>query len=253
VYDDLTYKFLNIGHRGAPEAAPENTLPSFLKALELGANGIELDVTLSKDGAIVVFHNYLLHKTTDGRGLLANYTLRELQSLDAGSFFSADYANTYIPTLEEVIEAVGEDTFVMIEIKANPFAVKGVEKEVARFVKSRNLYHRVVISSFSPLILKRVGQFDSRVSLGVLHVPIIPSLLNRCSFKTMTGAGVLHPLHGLVKPGYLNQARKAGAKVIPWTVNRKEDMEKMMELGVDGLITDHPEVLGSVLQERNKS
>ena len=252
VNDYFSGRILNIGHRGAPEAAPENTIPSFLKALELGADGIELDVTLSRDGEIVVFHNYLLPKTTDGKGLLARQTLSELQSLDAGSHFSVDYAGTCIPTLEELVEAVGEETFFMIEIKTNPFSVKGIEKAVAQFIGKHNMYHRVVVSSFSPLDLRRVRYYDNKIPLGLLNVPILPFFMNRFSFKTFAQAEVVHPMHQLVNRKFLKHARAGGVKTMAWTVNRKKDMERMVDLGVEGVITNYPELFDEVLKEKNK-
>ena len=168
-------KMMVIGHRGSPREAPENTLPSFLMAMDGGADGIELDVSLSRDGALIVFHNYTLPKTTDGRGMVARQTLARLKSLDAGSFFSEKYAGTRIPTLREVVEVLGEGAFIMIEIKtsltgANRETADAVSGVVARY----NLYKRVVVLSLIHIYgYKRCG--------STLPMPIGHRGMNRLS------------------------------------------------------------------------
>ncbi|MFY9114751.1 MAG: glycerophosphodiester phosphodiesterase family protein [Dethiobacteria bacterium] len=230
-----------IGHRGSPREAPENTLPSFLMAMDGGADGIELDVSLSRDGALIVFHNYTLPKTTDGRGMVARQTLARLKSLDAGSFFSEKYAGTRIPTLREVVEVLGEGAFIMIEIKtsltgANRETADAVSGVVARY----NLYKRVVVSSFNPFILTRIKETDIQIPVGLLHFPLFPPVLQKGSFAAMVRPAVLHPLHRMVNKKYMEQARLLGCRVIAWTVNKEEDLDRMVRLGVDGVITDYP-------------
>ncbi len=249
IHENFSFgKILNIGHRGAPGVAPENTVPSFSKAVEIGADGIELDVVLSKDGVIMVFHDYYLQKKTDGQGLLTKYTLPELKALDAGSSFSEEYAGTRIPTLQEVVEAMDKKAFIMIEIKTNPFAIPGIENAVAAVISKYNLYNRVVVSSFNPFSLMKVKQVDRNISVGVLHLPFFPAFLNRASFATMVRPDVLHPLYKMVNESYLQKARSKGYRVIPWTVNDKADMKKMVDMGVDGIITNHPDILQKILQ-----
>src|SRR5512136_1224893 len=106
---------LNIGHRGASAAAPQNTLAAFRKAMELGADGVELDVQLSADGAVVVIHDFTVDKATDGTGRVAAKTLAELKALDAGSRFSPQFAGERIPTLAEVFEAIDGKLLVNVE------------------------------------------------------------------------------------------------------------------------------------------
>lgn len=240
-------KILVIGHRGAPGAAPENTVPSFVKAMELGADGIELDVSLSKDGAVMVFHNYLLNKTTDGRGLLSKRTLPELKSLDAGSFFSGEFAGTRIPVLQEVIDALDDKTLLLIEIKTGITGNRGIEKEVAALVARNDLYNRVVVSSFNPFILMRIKRADARIPVGFLHLPLLPFLMDRGSFVSAVNPEFLHPHHKKVNEEYLSRARARGCCVMAWTVNSKEDMLRMIDLGVDGIITDYPDILRGLL------
>ncbi len=230
-----------LGHRGSPHEAPENTLPSFLWALEQGADGIELDVHLTRDGAIAVAHNYALHKTTNGKGLLARRTLAELKSLDAGAAFSSKFAGTPIPTLEEVIEAVDKKACIMIEIKTyTGKANKRIACAIAGVVGSYGLYERTVISSFNPQILKQVKQADRRIPTGWLHNFIFPVSPGSCSFALFGKPDVLHPFHKYVNNKYMEIARRCGCRVIPWTVNEAAEVKRLIGLGVDGMITDRP-------------
>ena len=243
-----TEQFLILGHRGSPREAPENTLPSFLKAREQGAGGIELDVHLARDGAIVVFHNYTLSKTTGGRGLLAGRTLEELKQLDAGSSFSSEFAGTPIPTLQEVIEALDEDTFIMIEIKSYLGKANGqIAGAVAGVVAEYDLYERVVASSFNPFILKKVKEADRHVPVGFLHHLPCPGFPGGRSAPP-GGPEVLHPFYKVVGKSYMEQARRRGCRVIPWTVNEVAEMHRMIGLGVEGLISDRPGVIKDALR-----
>lgn len=242
-----------LGHRGSPLEAPENTLPSFIKALEQGADGIELDVHLTSDGAAVVAHNYSLQKTTDGRGLLVRRTLAQLKLLDAGAYFSGGYAGTRIPTLQEVIEALDRKAFIMIEIKTYlGGANRRTAGAVAAAAAAGDLYKRTVISSFNPLILKWVKQADCRLAVGWLHSSIFPVFPGRSSFALFGTPDVLHPFHKFVNKKYMEHAGRFGCRVIPWTVNEVSDFKRMIGLGVDGVITDRPGVLKSALRQISK-
>lgn len=251
--DNRPGKMMILGHRGSPREAPENTIPSFLMALDRGADGIELDVTLSRDGALFIIHDYTLSRTTDGRGLAARHTLDQLQSLDAGSYFSRQFAGTRIPTLQEVVEALGRKAFIMIEIKTS---LVGTNMEtadaVADVIARHDLYKRVVVSSFNPFALTRVRKMDSHIPVGLLHFPLIPSLLQGGSLANMVGPDVLHPHHRLVNRKYMEQARMLGCRVIPWTVNTEEDLDAMMQMGADGVITDYPGKIRKVLAKSKR-
>src|SRR5512136_2536678 len=138
---------LNFAHRGASHEAPANTLAAFLLAADLGADGIELDVHLSKDGHVVVIHDFDVATTTDGRGLVCDKTLAELKELDAGSWFDPVYAGQRIPTLQEVIGAVGQRLLLNIELKAKGWGDKGLAAKVVQIVEQNDLVDRVVLSS----------------------------------------------------------------------------------------------------------
>ncbi|MDO9535649.1 MAG: glycerophosphodiester phosphodiesterase family protein [Bacillota bacterium] len=243
---------LNWGHRGAPEAAPENTLSSFEAAVELGADGVELDVMLSADGKIVVIHDYNLDKTTDGTGPVKNYSLAELKQLDAGYWFSGDFAGEYIPehipTLQEVIDDLDSSVFLNIEIKSESPATDGLEKAVVQTIARNNLYERVIVSSFNPISLLRVKLADKRIDVGLIYAPDLPKYLSEGWFISILRPEALHPHYDMVNEDYMAWARKKGFRVNVWTVNETAEMAQMIELGVDGIITDRPDVLRQLLQ-----
>ena len=107
-----------LAHRGANKHAPQNTIPAFLKAIELGADGVENDVHLTKDGELVICHNYTIDETSDGKGNISDYTLEELKKFDFGSYFSPDFAGTKIPTLHEFLEIADPFSIINVEIKS---------------------------------------------------------------------------------------------------------------------------------------
>src|ERR687886_2515618 len=152
-----------VGHRGAMGHCPENTLASFERALELGADWIELDVHLSRDGALVVIHDESLDRTTDGHGLVKDHTLAELKRLDAGAWFGAAFAGQGIPTLDEVLVWAGErDTIVDIEIKNAPIYYAGIEEAVIRTLDRYGMTERAIVISFDHRSVARVKTTDSR-------------------------------------------------------------------------------------------
>jgi len=243
-------KVLIQGHRGAPEAAPENTLPSFSKALELGAHCVELDVMLSKDGELVVIHNYKLDATTNGSGPVKNYTLAELKQLDAGSWFGDEFAGTTIPTLQEVIDHLPSTALLNIEIKSESISTDGVEQAVVDAIVENNLLGRVMVSSFNPISLLRVKWADKRIPVGLIYAPDLPVFLRDAWFFPILLPEALHPRFDMVDEAYMAKARKKGYRVNAWTVNEAADMKHLLDLGVDGIITDRPDLLLQILQER---
>ncbi len=243
-------RILNLGHRGAPERAPENTIPAFLKAMEAGADGVELDVRLSRDGAVVVMHNCTVDKTTDGRGRVSERTLAELKTLDSGSWFSPDFTGTRIPTLEEVLEILPKDAYINIETKSRAVTGALLEQKVAALIECHRLYDRAIVSSFNPFSLIRIKRMNRRIPVGMLYLPVVP-VLPRFNLINLIKPEALHPYYKKVSAAYMTQARARGYRVNVWTVNTSADMEKMLDLRVDGIITNRPEILHRLLRERD--
>jgi glycerophosphoryl diester phosphodiesterase len=238
---------LNIGHRGASQAAPENTLASFQAAREMGADGIELDVALSADGEVVVIHDDTVDRTTNGEGLVSDLCLRELQGLDAGSWFRPEFAGERVPTLREVMEWAGHDLLINIELKGVRIRTDRLEREVIRLIREYQLQARVILSSFNPFALRRVRQMARELETGLLYAPDLALFLRRAWLRPLAQPAALHPQHLMVSDAYMGWARQKGYRVNVWTVDRAEDMARLISHGVDMIITNRPDVLVSVL------
>lgn len=234
---------LIFAHRGARRVAPENTLPAFAAALDMGADGVELDVHLSADGHLVVIHDFSVDKTTDGRGVVAQMTAAELQRLDAGSHFSAAFAGASIPRLEEVLDLLRDRCRINIEIKSmDPYA-RDASDRVAAIIRERNLYEQVIVSSFNPITLIKMRHLDPAIALGVLYDDTMPTFFRQVWAGPPISPQAQHPQHGLVDAGYMQWARNCGAQVNTWTVNEPAEARRLAALGVHTLITDVPDVL----------
>jgi glycerophosphoryl diester phosphodiesterase len=234
---------LIFAHRGARRVAPENTLPAFAAALEQGADGVELDVHRTLDGQLVVIHDFAVDKTTNGRGQVAQMTAAEISALDAGSHFSAEFEGICVPSLQQVLDLLGDRCLINIEIKSlDPYG-HDASDSVAALVRERNLYDLVIVSSFNPITLIKMRHLDARISLGVLYDDEMPAFFR----SVWAGAPILpqaqHPYHHLVDADYMAWAREIGADVNTWTVNDPVDAQRLAQLGVTTLITDVPDVL----------
>ena len=230
-------------HRGARRVAPENTLPAFAAALEMGADGIELDVHLTADGQLVVIHDFNVEKPTDGRGEVERMTADEIARLDAGSHFSTAFAGTRIPRLEEVLDLVRDRCRINIEIKSNDLYARDASERVAVLIRQRDLYDQVIVSSFNPITLIKMRWLDPAIALGVLYDREMPPFLR----EVWAGPPILpqaqHPHHALIDAAYMQWARQIGAQVNTWTVNEPAEARRLADLGVDTLITDVPDEL----------
>ncbi len=238
---------LVFAHRGAKAVAPENTIPAFLKAAEMGADGVELDVQFSSDGALVVIHNMTLDETTDGHGRVTSHTLEELKRLDAGSWFAPEFAGTRLCTLEEALNAIGDRLLVNIEMKSFSMGNDGMAEEVARIIQQRDLYDQVLVSSFNPFTLRRLKKVDPRIETGLLYAPGLPVYLSRAWLRPWARPDALHPEYVMVDEAYMQWARRKGYPVNVWTVNEPDDMRRMIDLGVNIIITDYPDRLLELL------
>lgn len=230
-------------HRGAKSVAPENTIPAFAKALEMGVAGIELDVHCSKDGKLVVIHDATLERTTTGTGNVGDYTAAELAKVDAGSRFHADFAGTGVPTLDEVFDLVGNRCLINVEVKtADPLGGDQVEPLLA-MIKARNLYDGVIISSFNPVSLIKVRWLDPKVRLGLLYyLPMTPWLRNAW-FTPIMQPDAVHPHYSLIDEAHMTWARGHNCAINVWTVNELDEAKRLATLGVDVIMSDVPDQL----------
>jgi glycerophosphoryl diester phosphodiesterase len=222
-----------------------NTLPAFLLAAELGADGIEFDVWLSQDGVPVILHDSEVDATTNGRGHVWDLTLSQLKQLDAGSWKGSSFAETQIPTLDEVFSAVGARfRLINVEIKSADGMMQGVEAAVHAAIIRHRLSDRVLVSSFDPRVLQRFGALTQTIPIGFLEwdgtTPEIYALAKLIRHEA------LHPSYTQVNLAYMQRARDSGRKVNTWTVNDAHDALRLAELGVDAVITDLPDQIKKV-------
>ncbi len=156
-------------HRGASGYYPENTMTSFEGAIKQNADGIELDVHLSKDGYLIVCHDETLNRTTNGKGFIKQFDLYELKQLDAGSWYDKKYKGEKMPLLEEVIDLIkGTNMDLNIELKAGSIFYPGIEEKVLKMIEKYNIKEQVIISSFDHYALVKIKSLDSEIKTGIL-------------------------------------------------------------------------------------
>ncbi len=231
-----------VGHRGAMGYCPENTLASFERALELGADWIELDVHLSRDDALIVIHDETLDRTTDGHGLVRDHTLAELSSLDAGN-------GERIPTLDDVLAwARDRGTVVDIEIKNAPLFYAGIEDAVVSSVRNMNMVDNVIVISFDHAAVKRVKDIEPRIATGVLYAcrPIDAGV----ALAHAAAADALLPQWAFVTREDVSRAHEAGLAVAPWATSDRKVVGHLIDCGVDAIATNHPDEVRRVVTER---
>lgn len=219
------------GHRGAAAEFPENTLAGFRRALELGIEGIELDVHLSKDGVPVIIHDETLDRTTSGEGAVADFTVDELRGLDAGD-------GEYVPTLAEVLDLVGDRVHVDIEVKANAAGESVLEE-----VRGRDT--RWVISSFDWDVLRYVRSVDQEAEIWVLAVGASDDAL---AVVEEVGASALALWQRAIDEDIVKMLIDKSIPFWPWTVNDPEHARQLLEWGAFGICTDEPTKLQAALE-----
>ncbi len=232
---------LVFAHRGAKLTAPENTLPAFEEAVRLGADGVELDVQYTLDGHLVVIHNRTLEATTNGTGRVTSHSLQELRALDAGSWFSPRFAGTHLPTLDEVLDLLRKKLLVNIELKSMETETSGIGVDVVAAVKAQGMVEQVIISSFNPIALRRARQAGREIDGALLLAADLPGWMRSGLVRRWSKAVALHPELTMVNEAYLARAHKLGLPVRVWTVNDDADIRRMIDLGVDAIITDAPD------------
>jgi glycerophosphoryl diester phosphodiesterase len=226
-------KILNIGHRGAKGHIAENTLASFQKALDLGADGIELDVHLSADGEVIVIHDETVDRTTDGKGRVKDLSLSQLRHLKIGD-------SHRIPTLAETIAFIPKNKLINIELKVK-IAAKPVMHLIEKWVaEDAHDYSQFLISSFDWIALKEIREANANIPLGVLTETNLELAIG---FSESIKSETLHPYFHLLTPENTKQIQQKGIAVFPWTVNEQEDLNRLQSFGVNGIITDFPDRL----------
>ena len=234
-------------HRGADGYAPENTLPAFALAARMGADGVELDVQLTKDGQIVVCHDERIDRTGNGKGWLKDYTLEELKKFDF-SCGNKQYAGARIPTLEEVLDLL-QDTgmYVDIELKTLTVPYPEIERKCIELVRKKGYQDRVIFCSFNHLSLQKVRLLAPEIKIGYLYLHTTPSVI---PLAKKLGADALHiTQRNLIISGLAEKCREMGLEINAWTINKESEYRICAEQGVNAVITDYPDRIKKFVSE----
>lgn len=243
---------LNIGHRGAAGEAPENTLPAFELALAQGADGIEFDVQLSRDGVPVVIHDPTLDRTTPGSGRVCEHNISALRRLDAGSWFNtrhpararSRYKGSKIPLLLEVLEWVRDkQCLAFLEIKEGGDVYPGIEAKILDAIDRAGIMPLITVISFNLPTLRRLRRMDSRIALGIDYTRPVLAVRRARSI----GAKTLLPHWAFASWRLLSRAHRAGIQILVWDLDQPRWMRRKISDGVDGIVTDYPARLAEVL------
>ncbi len=234
-------------HRGAKAVAPENTLPAFQRALDMGVDGIELDVHCSKDGQLVVIHDESLERTTTGTGKVSDYTAAQLAQIDAGSRFNPAFAGVGVPTLNEVFDLVGNRCQVNVEIKSDDPNGGDQAEPLIEMIKARKLYDQVIVSSFNPPSLIKMRALAPTIQLGLLYYLPLPTFLRDAWFSPIINPEAIHPYHRLVDANLMAWAKERGCPVNTWTVNDVAEAQRLAALGVNVIMSDVPDQIMTAL------
>ncbi|MEK4912902.1 glycerophosphodiester phosphodiesterase [Bacillus sp. FSL E2-8887] len=245
----------NIAHRGASAYAPEHTLEAYQLGQQLKGDYIEIDLQMTKDGHLVAMHDETLNRTTNGTGFVKDHTLDEIKQLNADSFFNKKHPNlakkefedTKVPILEEIIETFGHNANYYIETKS-PDEYPGMEEKLLEIINHYQINDKVIIQSFSEESLRKIHSLNDNIPLVQLlsykkAVQLTDSEIEK--YKTYCiGLGMNYKY---IDAAYVKKIKNYGLEVHPFTVNNEKDMKKLLSWGIDGMFTNYPDRLHSVL------
>ncbi|NFV12756.1 glycerophosphodiester phosphodiesterase [Clostridium sporogenes] len=238
-----------LAHRGASAYAPENTMVAFKKAIDMNADGIELDVHLSKDGRIVIIHDEKVDRTTNGKGEVKDFTLDELKKLDAGFWFSDEYEGERIPTLEELLKLINNtNIYLNIEIKAGYRIYPNIEEKVIDMIEKYKILDRVIISSFDHYSLVRVKEINLNIKTGMLYEA---ALYEPWDYARSIKVEALHPNYITLTKEFIDKANINNLEINPYTVNDENDMERLIKSKVTSVITNYPDKAHQIISKLN--
>lgn len=235
-----TDKPIVIAHRGASVTAPENTIAAFTKAIEDGTHAIELDVRLSHDNKVIVIHDSRLERTTNGRGKVEDFDLEDLKNFDAGSWFNPKFSAEAIPTLEEVFKLVNKKVGINIEIKQK---IKNKNKIISSCVELAHKYKKhksILITSFEHSLVKKVKQLDSSMMTGIIYSPVIHLGNSPISLARQYLADVIVVSRNYLREKMVIDAHNEKKMVFVYTIENRNHFDSMVNLKVDGIITNIP-------------
>lgn len=231
---------LILAHRGARLEAPENTMLAFQKAKEMGADGVELDILLSKDRQWVITHNQDLQQYAGVKGRVCDLSLKELRTLDFGSHFSSQHKNERIPTLAELFEFLRGQILINVEIKEVNIFGNGCEEILIKLIQDMKMEEQVWISSFNIFALRRIYQQAPHLKRGYLFYEGQDPFSKRGAWDFFVKPQSWNISRALVKNDCIEQIHQRKRECWIWTVNEAAEVEKFSQQGADVIITDNP-------------
>jgi glycerophosphoryl diester phosphodiesterase len=243
------FPFLTIAHRGASYYAPENTLPAFELAVDMNADVIEIDVTLSSDRIPVIFHDKIMDKKSSGTGLVIHRDLKYIKSADAGSWFSKKFKGTEILTLEEFLGWIRGRIAVNIEIKKEVQILSpdmAAEEKIVNLVEKYGMGDHVFYSSFSYACVKKLKIIDKGIPVAVLYDPKQLKGVGPAELVKRLGADLFNCSWRELGSGWRHELQNQHIPVLVYTVNRPGRMKNLIQKGVNGIFSDRPDLLKKV-------
>ncbi|MEH7385554.1 glycerophosphodiester phosphodiesterase [Bacillus sp. JJ1521] len=228
------------GHRGSAGTHPENTMISFKEAARVGADGIELDIQMTKDGVIVVIHDETVNRTTNGKykGWVKDYTLKQIKQMDVSYKFKDRYGNCEIPTLEEVFDwAKSNRLLINVEFKTGLVSYRGIEEKTMQMIKDYGLEDRIVLSSFNHYSLVKCRRMSRSIDLAILYME---GLYEPWEYAKRLKTNGIHPYHPTINKEIVDASKRNGIAVRPFTINDEKKMRQFIDFGCSAIITDHP-------------
>lgn len=248
--ENSVHKPLVWAHRGASGFCPENTIPAFGMAQTMKADGVELDVQMTKDGELVVCHDETVDRTSNGKGYIKDYTLAELKKLDFCNGNLA-YEGVRIPTLEEVFAFLKPGNLtVNIELKTGIFFYPGIEEKVIALTKKWDFEDRVIYSSFNHYSIRKIQKLDKQAKTGFLYCD---GAMDMPTYGQKYKVNALHPaVYNLQYPDFMEECREKGLEVNVWTANTKEEISLCRKMGVHAIIGNYPNKIREILEGDEK-
>ncbi len=237
------YSWIRIAHRGASGIAPENTCAAFKQAIDIGVDAIELDLHGTIDGEIVAIHDPTLDRTTNITGHINQTTLNTIKQADAGTWFSPQFADETIPTLEEALKCITGTTIAVLEIKDS-----AITKSVVHKITEMKLLEMVVIISFQIGVIETARAMEPQIPTGWLigsgNGNTNP--VHLCQKLGSIGSNLLNVNHQIITPEFAFEVRRRGISLWSWTVDDVRRMRELLKYGVQGITSNHPEYFTNV-------
>ncbi len=254
-FSNIPDNFVVIAHRGWSGSYPENTLIGLREAIKIGCHSIEFDVSMTRDRRLIIIHDDTLSRTTNGMGIVSEWDYHDLRKLDAGSWFHPKYGRARLPSLEEVLlmsrsSGIGVNIEIKRECWEDSLLDDGVEQQIVRAIHRYGVANHVLISSFRWSFIERIHKIDSSISKALLHYKDLGKI-NVPELVTQYGIKAFNPNIMQLTQDFINRCHDKGIKVYPFTVNSYPDMEKVLNMRVDGFFTNHPNRVFRFLKEHD--